>query len=222
MSPFIDAALKWRERGFAVFPLEPRGKVPLGSLAPQGFLGRIADPAVIRDWWQRAPKANIGIVTGGGRFVIDLDDSDAVSWFANACGRHGGAPKTLTSARRADFMSSSLAASKCRTARAGLPLAPIFVAMAAMLSPRHRSIPAATSTRSRATCRSRKRRGGSSTLQCRTDSGAAPRCRHGGPKTPSCGPFPAFCAWWQTPGRASATGSRTGPHAASPRWCATG
>ena len=92
----IDAALSWLDRGFAVFPLKPRGKVPLGSLAPQGFLDATRDPAVIRDWWQRAPKANIGIVTGGGRFVIDLDDSDAVSWFANASGRHGGAPKTLT------------------------------------------------------------------------------------------------------------------------------
>ena len=31
-----------------------------------------------------------------GRFVVDLDDPDAVAWFANSCGRHGGAPKTLT------------------------------------------------------------------------------------------------------------------------------
>jgi hypothetical protein len=30
----IAAALSWLDRGFAVFPLKPRGKVPLGSLVP--------------------------------------------------------------------------------------------------------------------------------------------------------------------------------------------
>jgi hypothetical protein len=79
----------------SIFPLKPRGKVPLGSLVPRGFLDASRDPAVIREWWRIEPKANIGIATGGGLFVVDLDDSDAVSWFANACGRHG-APKTLT------------------------------------------------------------------------------------------------------------------------------
>ena len=92
----IDAALSWLDRGFAVFPLKPRGKVPLGSLAPQGFLDATRDPAVIRDWWQRAPKANLGLRTGEGKFVLDLDGAEAISWFANAGGRHGGAPKTLT------------------------------------------------------------------------------------------------------------------------------
>jgi hypothetical protein len=91
----IDAALSWAARGFSVFPLKPRGKVPLGSLVPHGLKEATRDPAVIRDWWRREPKANIGIVAGGGHFVLDLDDAGAVSWFANACGRHGGA-KTLT------------------------------------------------------------------------------------------------------------------------------
>ncbi|HEV7910515.1 MAG TPA: bifunctional DNA primase/polymerase [Methylocella sp.] len=91
----IDAALKWADRGFAVFPLVPRGKVPLGSLVPHGLKEASRDASVIRDWWRREPKANIGIVTGGGHFVLDLDDAGAVSWFTNACGRHG-APKTLT------------------------------------------------------------------------------------------------------------------------------
>src|ERR1700730_12386111 len=90
----IDAALKWDDRGFAVFPLVLRGKKRLGSLVPHGLKEASRDHAVIRDWWRREPKANIGIVTGGGYFVLDLDDAGAVSWFANACGRHGCA-KTL-------------------------------------------------------------------------------------------------------------------------------
>jgi hypothetical protein len=91
----IAAALEWADRGFPVFPIVPRGKKPLGSLVPHGLKGATRDPAVIRDWWRREGSANIGIVTGGGRFVVDLDDIEAVAWFTNACGRHG-APKTLT------------------------------------------------------------------------------------------------------------------------------
>ena len=219
----IDAALSWLDRGFAVFPLKPRGKVPLGSLAPQGFLDATRDPAVIRDWWQRAPKANIDIVTGGGRFVIDLDDSDAVSWFANASGRHGGAPKTLTTRTSRGFHVFFACGVEVPNSAGRLaPGADIRGDGGYMLSPRHRSIPAATSTRSRATCRSRKRRGGSSTRQCRIRFRRRPRCLHGGPKTPSCEPFPAFCPWWPTPGRANATGSHFGPHAGSLKWFAAG
>jgi hypothetical protein len=91
----LDAALSWADRGFAVFPLKPRGKVPLGSLVPHGLNDASREPAIIRDWWRRERSANIGIVTGAGHFVVDLDDAGAVAWFTNACGRHG-APKTLT------------------------------------------------------------------------------------------------------------------------------
>jgi hypothetical protein len=91
----IAGALAWLDRGFAVFPIRPRSKVPLASLVPRGFLDASRNHAVICDWWSREPKANIGLRTGGGHFVIDLDDAGAVAWFTNACGRVG-APKTLT------------------------------------------------------------------------------------------------------------------------------
>jgi hypothetical protein len=92
----IAAALSWLDRGFAVFPLKPCGKVPLGSLVPRGFLDASKDPAAIQDWWRHSPTANIGVRTGDGRFVLDLDDAKAAAWFANACGRHGKAKRTLT------------------------------------------------------------------------------------------------------------------------------
>jgi Bifunctional DNA primase/polymerase, N-terminal len=92
----IDGALEWAARGFAVFPLKPRDKVPLGSLVPHGLKEASRDHAVIRAWWRRDPKANIGLRTGEGIFVLDLDDAEAAAWFANACGRHGGAHRTLT------------------------------------------------------------------------------------------------------------------------------
>jgi hypothetical protein len=92
----IDAALSWLDLGFGVFPLLPRGKKPIGALAPHGLKDATRDPAIIRDWWRREPKANIGLRTGGGHFVLDLDDAEAVTWFTTSCGRHGGAPRTLT------------------------------------------------------------------------------------------------------------------------------
>ena len=91
----LDGALSWLDRGFAVFPLKPRGKRPCGWLAPHGLKEATRDHAVIRDWWRREPQANIALRTGEGIFVLDLDNEAAVSWFTNACGRHG-APKTLT------------------------------------------------------------------------------------------------------------------------------
>lgn len=92
----LNAALSWLDRGFAVFPLKPRTKVPLGAFVPRGFLDASKDPAVIRDWWRQSPTANIGVRTGGGHFVLDLDGPEAAAWFGNACGRHGGAEHTLT------------------------------------------------------------------------------------------------------------------------------
>lgn len=91
----INSALSWLERGFAVFPLKPHDKRPLGSLVPNGLKHASRDPAIIRDWWRRAPEANIGVVTGGGTFVIDLDGPEAKSAWAEMCGRNGDIPKTL-------------------------------------------------------------------------------------------------------------------------------
>ena len=91
----INSALSWLERGFAVFPLKPRDKRPLGSLVPNGLKDASRDPAVIRDWWRRAPQANIGVITGGGTFVVDLDGPEAKSAWADMCGRNGDVPKTL-------------------------------------------------------------------------------------------------------------------------------
>ncbi|MGO9455834.1 MAG: bifunctional DNA primase/polymerase, partial [Acidimicrobiales bacterium] len=36
------------------------------------------DPDQIRGWWQLEPKANIGLTTGGGFDVLDVDSADAL------------------------------------------------------------------------------------------------------------------------------------------------
>lgn len=76
----LDWALRYAAMGWAVLPLQPRAKIPLGALVPNGLLDASKDPAVITRWWIQYPDANIGIATGSasGFCALDVDP------------RHGG------------------------------------------------------------------------------------------------------------------------------------
>lgn len=68
-----DAAIEYAKKGFAVFPLKYRDKVPLTR---NGCKDATTDAAQIKAWWQQHPNANIGLATGSvsqNVFVIDLD-----------------------------------------------------------------------------------------------------------------------------------------------------
>ena len=68
-----DAAIEYAKKGFAVFPLKYRDKVPLTR---NGCKDATTDAAQIKAWWQKYPNANIGLATGSvsqNVFVIDLD-----------------------------------------------------------------------------------------------------------------------------------------------------
>jgi hypothetical protein len=95
------AALGYAERGWPVFPLhapvlfgpkkvteaghakcscrqptcESQGKHPR---TPNGLEDATTDPEVIRSWWEQWPDANIGVRTGIGFDVLDLDGLDAM------------------------------------------------------------------------------------------------------------------------------------------------
>jgi hypothetical protein len=74
----MESALAYLGRGWSVIPVGPRDKRPM---VPWGaFQHRYADEAEIREWFQRWPAANIGIVTGiiSRLAVLDVD------------ARHGG------------------------------------------------------------------------------------------------------------------------------------
>jgi len=50
------------------------GKHPRGDLVPKGVSDASADPAIIRSWWKRYPKANVGIACGAsGLLALDAD-----------------------------------------------------------------------------------------------------------------------------------------------------
>ena len=64
-----DAALRYAEMGYAVFPCVPSGKAPVTS---HGFKDATTDSAKIDAWWEQHPRANIGIATAG-LLVVDVD-----------------------------------------------------------------------------------------------------------------------------------------------------
>jgi len=68
----LNAALGYAQRfGWHVFPCEPRGKKPLTN---HGFKDATTDPAIIAQWWERWPDANIGVACGPSKLVaIDAD-----------------------------------------------------------------------------------------------------------------------------------------------------
>ena len=87
----LDAALDYAQRGLRVFPLHTlaaSGTCSCGdghcrSVAKHprttdGFLSATTDANQIRRWWKKWPDANIGIATGSGLGVLDVDP------------RHGG------------------------------------------------------------------------------------------------------------------------------------
>jgi len=68
---------------------EDAGKHPA---TPRGFYDATSDPDQIREWWRGNPDANIGICTGDGFFVFDVDDLESFGRFLE---EHGPLPETL-------------------------------------------------------------------------------------------------------------------------------
>lgn len=66
----LKAAVTYADLGLAVFPLKPRGKTPLTA---HGFKDATTNTAIIQEWWQTWPDANIGIYCRG-LLVLDFDE----------------------------------------------------------------------------------------------------------------------------------------------------
>jgi hypothetical protein len=66
----ILAALAYAKQGFRVFPLRPRSKIPATQ---NGFKDATTNEEQIRQWWSANTEFNIGIATGNGLLVLDVD-----------------------------------------------------------------------------------------------------------------------------------------------------
>lgn len=69
----VDEALAYARRGWAVFPLVERDKIPA---VKEGFKAATCDTETISSFWSKRPNCNIGIATGNSLMVIDLDVDD--------------------------------------------------------------------------------------------------------------------------------------------------
>lgn len=99
----LNFALKYAAKGWKVFPLQPRDKIPFASdiLADAngkgGFWVATDDADTIRRWWNRWPNANIGIATGAvsGVVVLDVDAGHGgETTLANLLVQYGPLPST--------------------------------------------------------------------------------------------------------------------------------
>lgn len=112
----LDAALQYAARGWRVHPLHhptitekgARCSCPRGYGCPDKQKGKhprlgawpdqaTTDPQIIRAWWKKWPKANIGIVTGpgSGLAVLDIDPRNGGDvTLAALIHQHGALPET--------------------------------------------------------------------------------------------------------------------------------
>ena len=86
-----NAAIRYAEKGWRVFPLISNIKKPLIKGWPNQAT---TNSKQIQQWWTNNPNVNIGIVTGpsSGILVIDIDvknNIDGMHSFIELCGDHG-------------------------------------------------------------------------------------------------------------------------------------
>jgi len=88
------AALSLAKRGFAIFPLKARDKIPVTK---HGFKDASTDPKQVTAWWEGWPEQNIGIATGeaSGIWVLDVDGEDGEASLKRLTDTHGALPCTV-------------------------------------------------------------------------------------------------------------------------------
>ncbi len=86
-------ALDFASRGWAVFPVKAKDKIPATR---NGFKDASADPATVEALFDSQPDFNIGIATGepSGFWVLDLDGEEGIQALSELERDYGPLPKT--------------------------------------------------------------------------------------------------------------------------------
>lgn len=92
VSNMVEWGLQYAARGWRVFTLSRSKKPYKGS---HGFLDATTDPAAIERMWTQHPGANIGLATGAGLVVLDVDGSEGLAELKALTALHGPLPVTL-------------------------------------------------------------------------------------------------------------------------------
>jgi Bifunctional DNA primase/polymerase, N-terminal/Primase C terminal 1 (PriCT-1) len=82
-------ALEYAARGWRVFPLN--GKVPLAGT--RGCRDASSDPSLVARW---PDGANVGVATGNGLVVLDVDGDVGAESLHELAREHGGLPATVS------------------------------------------------------------------------------------------------------------------------------
>jgi predicted P-loop ATPase len=93
LPPLARAAAQYAAKGYRVFPLEPRGKTPRTE---HGVKDATTDADQVSKWWRAIPDANIGIATGNGLLVLDIDGETGAASLASLIDLYGPLPLTPT------------------------------------------------------------------------------------------------------------------------------
>lgn len=86
----------YAQRGLRVFPCKPRDKVPATA---HGCKDATTDPAQIGSWWDGTYLYNVGLATGGGVVVLDVDINHSAGKYGDETlaeleAQHGPLPET--------------------------------------------------------------------------------------------------------------------------------
>jgi hypothetical protein len=112
----LKAAISYGSRGWRVFPVA--GKVPRLAAWPTQAT---TDAATLRRWWQTWPTADLGIATGDGLVVLDVDPRHGGdSSLADLERHHGRLPDTCRALTGGGGVHVYLAVDQAIRNRAGL------------------------------------------------------------------------------------------------------
>ena len=92
-TPQEEAAHRYADHGWPVFPAAPGGKVPITE---HGYLDATTGHKQIQSWWRSEPRSNVAVATGKpGPDVVDVDKKGDRSGFPawNELKREGLAPE---------------------------------------------------------------------------------------------------------------------------------
>ncbi len=111
----LEAALAYGRMRWRIFPIHSvvDGRCTCGKadckspgkhpLTKAGFKEATDDAAQIRKWWAERPWANIGLATGSGLAVFDIDGPEGAAELRALVAQHGKLPPTLTQATGRGF-----------------------------------------------------------------------------------------------------------------------
>lgn len=92
----LTAARAYAEMGYAVLPLTPGQKQPLGRLVPHGLRDASTDTARLEAWWRAVPEAGLGLLPPPTVLVLDLDRGEVWGEMKSRWPELEGAPRQKT------------------------------------------------------------------------------------------------------------------------------